>query len=156
MEEILDQPTVEETPTAEATPLPTPEDNVQYVSSPKEARMLRSMQKHQQKVLKARQERWSQPFSNAKVEDLMMLADDFRKVLNDLEIVKKTLIKKVILTQEDLNETIKYETERLKKYEELKADTTMTAEDKKAVAQEWNIPLELLGLSAEPTETDGK
>lgn len=143
---------------ATQTPITTPEaeNNVMTFDSIKAMKAFRAQQLHQQRIQKKRQERWSQPAAHAKIEDLMLVGQDIRQIFNNHDILVKLLVKKGIITDQELEEQAKYEKERLAKFLELKENTTMTADEKKAAAQEWNIPLDMLGLSETASESNGE
>ena len=126
-----------------------------------EFKRIQQVQKKAQKLLekqkKARIIRWKQKFANAKIEDLIGIAEDIdqfeRKVADvlnnltfELYILQESLLKTGAVTKEIIDETRKYEDERAKKFVELKNDKEMSKEDKLKIAAEWRIDPESLEL----------
>jgi hypothetical protein len=143
------------------TDIPLPEvtisdNNVRYVT-PEEFKKQKKAEKHQEKLKKLREIRWKSPAADAKIEDLYLLIQDFNRVTTALETVsyelfltRKALFNKGIITQEELKQIRDLEKEREQKFKELQENTEMSKEEKLLIANQYELPLDLLGL-VEPT-----
>jgi hypothetical protein len=115
----------------------------------------KAQQKHQLKIEQDRQIRRSQPFSNAKIEDLNEIVEMVQARDNDLFILTKTLFKLGLIKESDIVETRAYEQTRAVKFSELiSPESKLTEEEKFAVATEWHLPLGPLGLQEPSVPTE--
>jgi len=113
----------------------------------------KKLQQHEQRNAKARDLRRSQPFSNAKIEDLNDIMQMIQSRDNDIFVLAKTLYRLGLVKESDVQETRAYEQQRAVKFSELIApDCSLTVEEKLVVATEWNLPLAPLGLEVATTE----
>jgi hypothetical protein len=99
---------------------------------------------------KKRRQRWQEPAANAKMEDLVQLNQALGEALQKvhqtsvnigytLDVLIEVLVKKGILTKEEIDTTARGFQEKQKKFVELIADTELTPEQKNAIAAEHNI-----------------
>lgn len=66
-------------------------------------------ERHYKNIQRKREERWGQPASNAKIEDLQSLISHMNKLYEytgQLLALAKTLIRKGVITEAELEETI--------------------------------------------------
>jgi cytochrome c-type biogenesis protein CcmE len=123
------------------------DENIRYV--PKDVfKQLKKQQQHMNRIQKKREERWAQPFADAKIEDVSMV---YERCLTELEVLRRALIMKGLLTNEDTIKAREFQQKRIEKANELKANTDMSVEDKRKVCAEWDIPVEAIGLQPETT-----
>lgn len=110
--------------------------------------------RHEQKITKDRNLRWTQKFASAKIEDLLLLAQDFQTLLYQLEVIIKVATKHIPTFAEEVEAQKQHDKQRVEVYKQLKADTTMSLEEKKAKAAEWDISPALLGITEESTNQE--
>lgn len=126
-----------------------PTQPTQFVS-PARFKQIKAQQKHLQNLIKKRDERWKQPYADAKMEDIKFLIDKILEYRYEIEMLRKVLKVKGLVLQEDVDAILKRDEERFNKANELKADTVLSNEEKIAIANEYEIPLEVLGLQTPP------
>lgn len=125
--------------------------NVQYVTRDV-FKAIKKQQQHFQRIAKKRELRWSQPFADAKIEDLNFVIE---RLMYQIELTRKALYMKGVITKEDITAALERDKQRMAKAEELRNNTTMSVDEKKAVALEWDIPLEVLGIVEEQPKENG-
>jgi hypothetical protein len=109
--------------------------------------------KHDKMLDKKRQERWSQPFSDAKIEDVQSVLQYSQNVQLELALMYRALEKKGLITKQELENERTIQNERLAAFKRLTTDPSINEEEKRAEAKKWDIPLNLLGLNEEQTPT---
>lgn len=146
-------------PQTQSQPVPqTQETN--YVT-PQQFKKIQEERKHLMRLMKKRQERWSQPFSDAKIEDIQFvleklneMGESFNKLVYQMQVTRKALYNKGIITEAEVQAVLDRDNERVAKANELRENTTLSVDEKKAIATEFEIPLEAIGLTETPTEGD--
>lgn len=143
-----------------ATTTESPSQKTNFVS-PKEFKELEKQRQHIQRLVKKRAERWGQPYADAKVEDVRYclekfneLANNFNQVLYQIEVLRKALFAGNVISEADIKAILDYDNTRVEKANELRESTTLSVDEKKAIATEFNIPLNVIGLAEEPTQGD--
>jgi hypothetical protein len=122
------------------------------IFSPQQIKELKTQQRHLMHVMKKRDQRWASPYADAKMEDIKFCLERLDQVLYQVEIVRKALVKADILKKEDFEAVIERDKQRFAKAKELQEDTTMSIEEKKAIAIDFEIPLEVLGIVENPPQ----
>lgn len=131
---------------------PTADVITPNVFTPGQIKDLKKQQRHFMNVMKKRDQRWNSPFADAKMEDIKFVLERLNQIVYQIEVVQKALIKADLLKKEDFTAVIERDKERYAKAEELKADTTMSDDEKKAIALEFDIPLDVIGLATEESQ----
>lgn len=131
--------------------------------TPSQFKQMQKERAHQVRLMKKRQERWAQPFADAKIEDIEFvlqkmneLGNRFNQILYQIEVTRKALYKAGVIAEADIQAVLDYDNKRVEKANELRDNTTLSVEEKKAIAAEYEIPLAAIGLSETPQEGDAE
>lgn len=113
------------------------------------AKLLTKRAKHERSLAKKREERWSQPYSDAKIEDVRSVWDYTQSVEYRLELLFKILSDKGMVTADEVKQADEYQKKRLEVFKRLTTDLEISEEQKRVTAALWEIPVNLLGLTVE-------
>jgi hypothetical protein len=126
--------------------------------TPEQLRQMKAAEKHRRSVLKKREQRWASPAANAKVEDIMLIAQDMKSIMGSIDalnreiyFIRTALYNAGLINEAQITAIRERHAEREAKFKELQADTQMSNEEKIVIANEYELPLHLLGL--QETET---
>jgi hypothetical protein len=134
----------------------TPEQTQPRFITPEQHREIKRQEQHRQRVLKKREQRWASPAADAKVEDLMLVAQDIKNLVDTIDVlnremylIRTALFNAKVISEADLTALRERQKQREEKFKELQANVTMSREEKVAIATEYELPLHLLGLQEE-------